>query len=153
MGKTKDLVSRLASLEQLVEQQGALLESLVKSLSSSVTTNKPINVSKESIEFCRYIRPKNIWGDVSNLNAVTLAIKFDFEKRTISFGWSICFNENFDRDVGRSMAEYRLYNNPITIQYPTEGIKKGGVVGVLAKAIGVEYPRDFNSWREVLRKI
>lgn len=90
------------------------------------------------ILFHRYIRPRNFWGEVDNMRGVTVAVELDYNQRLARFGISICDGDNFNKDLGRYIAEQRLWNkeDPFYYVIPIEnGIPKCGSVNLLISSL------------------
>jgi hypothetical protein len=102
----------------------------------------PFNkVKPRYVNFVRYLRPYKWDGnftrtEVDNLRGTTFAISLDYEFQTISFAYSVCNGDNFDKSVGKAIATQRIKNYEIHSIPMVDGkINELGVLMDIYKAI------------------
>lgn len=87
---------------------------------------------KDVISFCRYIRSIDFDGVVDNMSGVTLLINLDYVNRIISFKYSICNGDNFDKKVGIAIANSKKLHS---IKMPETGIPESGTVDFIMDSL------------------
>jgi hypothetical protein len=97
----------------------------------SVSNTKPDTKQKpDQIYLVRYIRPKARGSEIiDNMRGTTLIIELDYNKKNISFQYSICEGDNFDKSYGIFVAQNRLADEGCyTISMKNGSVSKRGVV-------------------------
>lgn len=72
-----------------------------------------INTQVDKPDFAnvfRYIRPIEFfdfeeYGDFTNLYGITINYLIDYKTGVVDAGWSVCNGDNFDKKIGRKLAE------------------------------------------------
>ena len=78
------------------------------------------------IRFVRYLRPIRTApftkefsvayrNEVDNMRGTTFVIQLDYLSRTISFAYSVCRGDNFEKNVGKNIAMQRFVQQPYII--------------------------------------
>ena len=85
---------------------------------------------KRFVDLFRYVRPLNPYMEIDNLKGITFRIQLDYQYRTIKFAYSVCNGDNFNKQNGRTRAQFAFDKDvsTVTIPMPDEGICEGGVL-------------------------
>jgi len=76
-----------------------------KCKSKQSPTVELVNGKPRFVEVVRYIRPEPTVYEDSNMYGVTLVFKLDYRDRKVDVGISICNGDNFDKEIGVSLAK------------------------------------------------
>ena len=97
-------------------------------------------MSNNTVRVIRYIRPNNFNIDYldidfiehSNLHGITILFDIDHEEQKVTASFSICNGDNFDRKIGKRLAEQRR----AVISFPLEDVHtSGGLIFALTKKL------------------
>lgn len=98
----------------------------------------------DAVKVYRYVRPDD------NMGGVTIAAILDYGNNTITYGVSLCYDENFSKSIGRTIADRQLDANPKVIECDLSEI--GPLVNVIGHDLGITYSHHFENWIPAIRK-
>lgn len=87
-------------------------EALERSDKERQQSSKKKTIESKSPVIFRYVRPTVLNPQhervISNLHGIAIAFRIDYAHNTLTAGWSVCHDTNFDSKEGRRMALARL---------------------------------------------